>query len=172
MASMPVEKYHLPKLEALGWEIVNPEIYATPLAVPTIMPYTNQVEQLILCTVNVQHNCAANHCDESAMVAVYQEQEAISTGTRPAVNHNSEDDIMLNTMQMRDAIYLQQLGLISPLIQCDTAIQQGAVAEIEAQQSSKVQTKACARQGRAPLLVTLAKSLLKKPIAPSANPQS
>lgn len=59
--------------------------------------------------MNVQHNCAGNHCDASGSELVWQERE--EHGTRQAIHHKNPDDIFLNTAKMRDAIYVQQFSV-------------------------------------------------------------
>ncbi|KAI9067151.1 hypothetical protein FKP32DRAFT_1557913, partial [Trametes sanguinea] len=60
----------------------------------------------VLCTVNVQHNCAAHGCSGDGQTAVYQERERAAHG-RASVLHRERADVVLNTFQMRNAVNLQ-----------------------------------------------------------------
>ncbi|KAL1674251.1 hypothetical protein EV122DRAFT_282209 [Schizophyllum commune] len=59
------------------------------------------------CLVNVQHNCAANHCDLGNTRPVFIEREQ-TTLSVPATRHFHEDDMILNTAKLRDAGLVQQ----------------------------------------------------------------
>ncbi|KAJ3764943.1 hypothetical protein FB446DRAFT_655945, partial [Lentinula raphanica] len=90
----------------------------------------------ILCRVNIQHNCAANHCDMSATRAVYQERER-TEHTIPRTHHYRLEDLVLNTNQMTSAIYIQQLRhTIAPLDR-EQAILTGAAREIAEQKAKQ-----------------------------------
>ncbi|KAE9388383.1 hypothetical protein BT96DRAFT_749847, partial [Gymnopus androsaceus JB14] len=62
--------------------------------------------QDILCAVNVQHNCANNSCNLSG-TRIVQEERKKTNKTLPCTKHFNLDDRLLNTNQMRSAIYLQ-----------------------------------------------------------------
>ncbi|KAK0448235.1 hypothetical protein EV421DRAFT_1900873 [Armillaria borealis] len=67
----------------------------------------------LLCTVNVQHDCASRKCEAAGESPIFQERE--NTGkTKPTVVHRDyAGHLMLNTAQMRDARHLQ-LYRLSP----------------------------------------------------------
>ncbi|KAF9233611.1 hypothetical protein BU15DRAFT_66415, partial [Melanogaster broomeanus] len=95
------DTYHLPLLRSAGWKLMS--------------------AQSLLCSVNVQHNCAANSCTDAAFATVYEEREATSKkGKR--MEHRSLDDVVLNTAQMRDAIYVQQFRMRADQLDRDQAI--------------------------------------------------
>ncbi|KAJ4477721.1 hypothetical protein C8J55DRAFT_388715, partial [Lentinula edodes] len=61
----------------------------------------------ILCPVNAQHRCKANACDLSDSRLVREEQE--TTHKRlPRTHHYNHDDLLLNTNQMRNGVYIQK----------------------------------------------------------------
>ena len=95
----------------------------------------NFVPQVVLCSVNVQHNCAAHGCDDSAHVARFAEREHI--GVRAAVSHREKGDLLLNTFQMRSACFIQRLRLEREPLDRDKAIHEGAQAEIDARKASE-----------------------------------
>ncbi|KAI0825275.1 hypothetical protein BC628DRAFT_1320341 [Trametes gibbosa] len=113
--------YKLPAIRSSGWKLV---------------PATD-----ILCTVNVQHNCAKNFCRVTAHRAIYQEREKTSM-TRLAIAHAGDpQDIMLNTFQMRNARYVQTLAVKIDSINREEAILAGARDEIDTQKSSGKKSK-------------------------------
>lgn len=118
----------------------------------------------MLCTVNVQHNCARNRCDTSATAPVFQERER-TTMTRAAIRHTQPRDVILNTMQMRDARYLQPLARAAQRLDRNAMILAGAHAEFEARKATMSKSKA-PRGSRARLPVILAKSLLGQTTMP------
>ncbi|KAJ6562524.1 hypothetical protein B0H19DRAFT_1375582 [Mycena capillaripes] len=70
----------------------------------------------ILCTVNIQHNCAVHECSDSGFCYVYQERE-VTEQTRPVIVHaGPKHDLLLNTCQMRDAVNLQPFRVDSPVL--------------------------------------------------------
>ncbi|KAJ7914195.1 hypothetical protein B0H13DRAFT_1567280, partial [Mycena leptocephala] len=61
----------------------------------------------ILCTINMQHNCAVHECADTGFRRIYQERQATEQ-TRPMIAHGGPKlDLLLNTCQMRDAVNLQ-----------------------------------------------------------------
>lgn len=93
--------------------------------------------QDILCTVNVQHNCAQQLCSTAQIRHVYQERERTDQ-TRLAVTHiRQPDDLVLNTAQMRDAPLLQKFRLRSPDLNADDIITASAAHEIALQKTAR-----------------------------------
>ncbi|KAF5384421.1 hypothetical protein D9615_003216 [Tricholomella constricta] len=90
----------------------------------------------ILCSVNVQHNCAANHCDLSA-TEVIREERQMTDRTRRAVKHFSPHDIMLNTAQMRDALHVQHFRIPPQRLDRAKAILEGATRETNQQKAKE-----------------------------------
>ncbi|KIJ57691.1 hypothetical protein HYDPIDRAFT_44970, partial [Hydnomerulius pinastri MD-312] len=114
------ERYQLPLLRSQGWKLVP--------------------ASALLCAVNVQHNCAANGCTDTAFITVREEREATSK-TEKRIEHRSLDDLVLNTAQMRDAIYVQQFRIQAQQLDREQAIHAGAAAEIEAQKIKTQKTR-------------------------------
>ncbi|KAH9945634.1 hypothetical protein B0H21DRAFT_693918 [Amylocystis lapponica] len=86
----------------------------------------------LLCTVNVQHNCTANHCGIMASRTVWQERQRTDQ-TQTAVTHNNPADLVLNTAQMRDAVHVQHFRIHSPILDPDHIIHTSAAREVTAQ---------------------------------------
>ena len=88
--------------------------------------------EALICSVNVQHNCAAQKCMDSGTQPVYEEHE--KTGkTLPRIVHVSPSDLILNTAQMRDASHVQRFRIQVEPFDRDWAIHSGATAELNAQ---------------------------------------
>lgn len=86
--------------------------------------------QDLLCTVNVQHNCVEQHCQASGSQPIYQERQ-LTKNTRPIITHvRVPNDLVLNTAQMRDAIYVQQFHIASENLDLDEIVHQSAVKEL------------------------------------------
>ncbi|KAJ7929641.1 hypothetical protein B0H13DRAFT_2228460 [Mycena leptocephala] len=93
----------------------------------------------LLCTVNVQHNCLDNHCAATAMIPVFQERtETTQTAARVAHAQN-ENDIVLNTAQMRDAAHIQKFRLDSTPMDLSIVVHQSAAKEL-ASRKARTQT--------------------------------
>ncbi|KAJ7688026.1 hypothetical protein B0H17DRAFT_938745 [Mycena rosella] len=89
------------------------------------------LSQDILCTVNVQHNCHAHTCGPTGVRYTYQERER-TEHTRPVIVHNgAQDDLLLNTGQMRDALHLQPFRVNSPVLDTDTLIMASVLREFD-----------------------------------------
>ncbi|KAK7007081.1 hypothetical protein R3P38DRAFT_3325555 [Favolaschia claudopus] len=67
----------------------------------------------LICTVNVQHNCRDNNCATTTSVPVFQERVKTSQTAARVAHTQNVDDIVLNTAQMRDAVYVQKLTDLS-----------------------------------------------------------
>ncbi|KAK6997382.1 hypothetical protein R3P38DRAFT_3416225 [Favolaschia claudopus] len=86
----------------------------------------------VLCTVNVQHNCKDNLCATTASVPVFQERVKTSQ-TAARVSHTKNvDDVVLNTAQMRDAVYVQRYRVNSVPMDVDRIVTESAAKEIDA----------------------------------------
>ncbi|KAJ6574068.1 hypothetical protein B0H19DRAFT_1208170 [Mycena capillaripes] len=75
----------------------------------------------ILCTVNVQHNCAVHECADTGFRRIYQERQATEQ-TRPMIAHGGPElDLLLNTCQMRDTVNLQSFRINSLVLDSEIA---------------------------------------------------
>ncbi|KAF8891533.1 hypothetical protein CPB85DRAFT_1377859 [Mucidula mucida] len=84
----------------------------------------------ILCTVNVQHNCASEKCTATGEVEVLKERKK-TTKTRARVLHNNlEANLMLNTAQMRDGLHVQPFQLPAPQYRIENIIMKSALKEL------------------------------------------
>ncbi|KAJ6569397.1 hypothetical protein B0H19DRAFT_1257049 [Mycena capillaripes] len=113
--------------------------------------------QELLCTVNVQHNCLDNHCGATTSIPVFQERIQ-TTQTQARVAHTQNiDDVVLNTAQMRDAVFVQRFRLNSPRVnedEFDALIHQTAAKEIDARKihaSATSKTQPPRPQSRTPV---------------------
>ncbi|KAF7333089.1 hypothetical protein MVEN_02374000 [Mycena venus] len=98
----------------------------------------------ILCTVNVQHNCAMHECGPTGFRYVYQEREATQQ-TRPMITHvGPKDDLLLNTCQMRDAVNLQPFRINSPVF--DSEAMEGIVTASILREAQQKKAAAAAAQ--------------------------
>jgi predicted ABC-class ATPase len=112
----------------------------------------------LLCTVNVQHNCAEQHCKATGHRDIYQERQ-LTTHTQPTVAHNRvPNDLVLNTAQMQDAIHVQGFRITSESLDLDDIVHQSAVNELSA-------LRALDRSG-------VGKSLASKVVSAAAGPSS
>ncbi|KAJ6542980.1 hypothetical protein B0H19DRAFT_1212717 [Mycena capillaripes] len=123
------------------WDAIGPTFWAMELR----------------CTVNVQHNCLDNHCGATTSIPVFQERIQ-TTQTQARVAHTQNiDDVVLNTAQMRDAMFVQRFRLDSPRVnedEFDALIHQSAAKEIDArktQASATSKTQAPRPQSRTPV---------------------
>ncbi|KAG1724109.1 uncharacterized protein EDB91DRAFT_1063018 [Suillus paluster] len=101
-----------------------------PLVQPYWMPSLSKTERYHLvtpeqidCTVNVQHNCAANRCNLSSSRPVFLEREHQVEGTQ-AVRHNDDrtEDLILNMAKMRDAKFISKFREAAPPLDTDSLI--------------------------------------------------
>jgi hypothetical protein len=90
------------------------------------------LEQDLLCTVNVQHNCLDNNCAATGSVPVLQERTKTTRTIARVVHVRNVDDVVLNTAQMRDAIHVQPFRLDSTPMDREVVINQSAAKEIAA----------------------------------------
>ncbi|KZV84575.1 hypothetical protein EXIGLDRAFT_842094 [Exidia glandulosa HHB12029] len=95
----------------------------------------------VLCTVNVQHNCAKQKCKATHQVVVQQERQA-SQQTRPVLAHTGNTDWILNLAQMRDAAVLRQVAIPQPRLDMDECIEVGVKRELASQKRAKKAKKA------------------------------
>jgi len=59
----------------------------------------------VLCTVNVQHDCAASRCNEVQMIQECQEH-LITTRTKDIVNHKPTNAYLLNIHALHNYQYI------------------------------------------------------------------
>ncbi|KAI0737866.1 hypothetical protein BC629DRAFT_1687266 [Irpex lacteus] len=84
--------------------------------------------QTLVCSVNVQHNCANNGCDLSDTRTVYLEREQ-QAERAAAVHHLNPDDLVLNTAKMRDARFVQTFAISPPDVNLDSVLVAACRAE-------------------------------------------
>ncbi|KAI1783686.1 hypothetical protein LXA43DRAFT_977008 [Ganoderma leucocontextum] len=113
------QTYGLPSLRSASWKQVRAED--------------------ILCTMNVQHNCAGHSCTDTARVPVFQERERAHA--RAAIAHREKGDLILNLFQMRNARHLQRFRIEPQPLVREHAILEGAKAEIDTRKSQKAAAK-------------------------------
>ena len=90
----------------------------------------------ILCTVNVQHNCVQHNCATAHVHHIYQEHECTDQ-TQPAVSHiHNPKDVVLNTVQMRDAVHVWRFQLQSPILDAEQIITTSAAWEVVLQKAA------------------------------------
>ncbi|KAI5829413.1 hypothetical protein K523DRAFT_385050 [Schizophyllum commune Tattone D] len=83
---------------------------------------------VLMCAVNVQHNCAANKCDLSARKLVYLEREFMEYA--PATRHYNEHDIILNTAKMRDGRWILLFSLVPAPLDRATVVREAVAKEL------------------------------------------
>lgn len=127
--------YRMPIIElSYTWDLVRTKAYQTLYHVGA---FTNFILQDLLCTVNIQHNCALNNCGATGQRPVYQEHQR-TEHTRPVISHNRcPDDLMLNTAQMRDAVYVQPFRISSETLDLDDIVHNSALHELTALKASE-----------------------------------
>ncbi|EGO28834.1 hypothetical protein SERLADRAFT_406227 [Serpula lacrymans var. lacrymans S7.9] len=96
----------------------------------------------LLCSVNVQHNCAAGKCDLSGTRVVYLERER-QAENEPAVRHFQTDLLVLNTAKMRDAKHIQYFATSPPPLNGDKIVQITCEMELEGEVLSHQVVKIC-----------------------------
>ncbi|CAK5277165.1 unnamed protein product [Mycena citricolor] len=131
----------LPDIILLQEATVDPSLgqYGMPRLVLSGRWYITCLED-ILCSVNVQHNCIKYKCDTSGSVPVYQERVK-TTQTQAQIHHRGDrDDVVLNTAQMRDALYLQTFRIDAPPPNLEMVVHESAAKEISLRQGSKGRT--------------------------------
>ncbi|THH26571.1 hypothetical protein EUX98_g7617 [Antrodiella citrinella] len=114
--------------------------YAMPL-VTMSKQYAVVPLDTLLCTVNVQHNCAVHGCDLSAHRPVFQERVETQF-TRAATAHRLPHDLVLNTAQMRDAVLLQKFRIASADLEMDSVVTASVAREINAEKTKRQQASA------------------------------
>ncbi|KAI6097005.1 hypothetical protein EDD16DRAFT_1698021 [Pisolithus croceorrhizus] len=75
----------------------------------------------LICCINVQHNCAGHRCTGSSA-------------------HCFPSDLILNTVQMHNAIHVQQFHTQIQQIECNWVIHTGTAAELNAQKIKQQKT--------------------------------
>ncbi|KAH7923808.1 hypothetical protein BV22DRAFT_1105892 [Leucogyrophana mollusca] len=119
--------YDIPLLRTRGWRLVLPND--------------------IICSINVQHNCAANGCTDDGLTTVYEEREATAKKQR-RIEHHHIEDLMLNTAQMRDAVHVQRFRIQADDLDREQAILHGAASEIEGRKLKEKQKQGQAAKGK------------------------
>jgi hypothetical protein len=136
----PAVEYHMPHIDLLNrWSFVRFEVCTLSTQHPVTQAYICLVSnyQDILCTVNVQHNCAKHQCTTTDVRHIYQERERIEQ-TSPMVSHMQHpEDIMLNTAQMRDAAHVQVFRLRSPNLDAESIVTASAAREVALQKAAR-----------------------------------
>ncbi|KZV90434.1 hypothetical protein EXIGLDRAFT_649329, partial [Exidia glandulosa HHB12029] len=90
----------------------------------------------VLCTVNVQHNCAKEKCKATSHLVVQQERQT-SQQTRPVIAHTGTSNWILNLGQMRDAAVLQQVAIPQPRLDMDACIESGIQRELASRKDTE-----------------------------------
>ncbi|KAF8151691.1 hypothetical protein B0H34DRAFT_664617, partial [Crassisporium funariophilum] len=107
----------------LVWQVDltrDPLVYRMPFV--SLLRWWSVVNAL-LCTVNTQHNYIPK-------LTVYQERRRTEQ-TQPVVQHmNNPKSRLLNTAQMRDAMYLQKFRISLEDLDFDTIIHLSAIDEL------------------------------------------
>ncbi|KAI0751777.1 hypothetical protein C8Q80DRAFT_1099078 [Daedaleopsis nitida] len=115
--SRPHETYRMPHVDLQdSWKVV-------------------EVQDLI-CTVNVQHNCAHHKCTDSDLRPVRQERQVTEQTTRRVRHTGDIDDLILNTAQMQDARYVQKFRLPAPILDQNTVILKAVQDAIDTQKQA------------------------------------
>ncbi|KAI0723525.1 hypothetical protein C8Q76DRAFT_614464 [Earliella scabrosa] len=93
------------------------------------------------CTVNVQHNCDARGCTDSGSRRT-REERLLTNKTTTMVEHNVPlDDLLLNTAQMRDALYVQPFRIASPDLNSDEITMVAVQREILGRKAASAQLR-------------------------------
>ncbi|VDB83188.1 unnamed protein product [Peniophora sp. CBMAI 1063] len=103
----------------------------------------------IVCTLNVQHNCADNRCDLSNTREEHHEREAAGT-FKAAIRHFHTDDLILNAAQMRNAYRVAELRVDGPSLDRVAATTPAIEREFVAQRKRKAAAKAAKAAASAP----------------------
>ncbi|THH18949.1 hypothetical protein EUX98_g8870 [Antrodiella citrinella] len=113
-----------------------------PYNMPGVMPeeeYDFLPPQNILCTANVQHQCAKFECEDSAFVFIRQERQ-LSDQTRPVIEHKEAQHLVLNTARMRDAVHMNLMyNQVDPQTidhSLEEAVTAGVAAVIDARKNN------------------------------------
>ncbi|KAH6876645.1 hypothetical protein BKA70DRAFT_1128177 [Coprinopsis sp. MPI-PUGE-AT-0042] len=90
----------------------------------------------ILCSVNVQHNCAARNCASTGTRTVRQERKD-TTATSAYVEHLREpNDLILNVAKMRDHQHLKAFYRPSSTLPFDETVLRSAQKEVDARKAA------------------------------------
>ncbi|OSD04147.1 hypothetical protein PYCCODRAFT_1364884 [Trametes coccinea BRFM310] len=122
-------------------------------ASPYRMPYVDLQESWValqskdvLCSVNVQHDCAKLLCSATGRREVRQERA--STGLyKAAVEHLGPPgkDLILNTAQMRDAVHVQRFRCATPQLASEDIVMGAVAREIDQQKVISTETSVKSR---------------------------
>ncbi|KAJ6475843.1 hypothetical protein DFH09DRAFT_830782, partial [Mycena vulgaris] len=84
----------------------------------------------ILCTVNVQHNCLEKQVWAHRLPTCLSRARARHPHTSSMQHSTNPMDLVLNTAQMRDAVYVQHFRISTPTLDRDAIILQSAANEL------------------------------------------
>ena len=105
-----------------------------------------------MCTINAQHNCYQNQCGTTGFRYIYQERVQTQTKYSTVEHKRNPNDLVLNTAQMCDAIYVQEYRINSQPLDAESVIQEGAARVIDARKTADLMsnetTNNRGRQGR------------------------
>ncbi len=137
-ANRPASKYRMPYIDLSGkYYLVQPAV-CDSLYDPDARACANLVvlslKQSLLCAVNVQHDCVSNGCKDTGIRHVRQER-TLTTQTKPRIEHVNHSDLILNTAQMRSAVFVQPFRLDSPELNDDAIIMQAVAQEIDSRKA-------------------------------------
>lgn len=90
--------------------------------------YKSHDRQLILCSINAQHNCARNKCTLTAPRSQRVERETVESASL-GVDHVNPTDLILNTAKMRDAKYIQLFAYNPDLLDTESLVQRACEIE-------------------------------------------
>ena len=103
--------------------------------------------------VNAQHNCSEHHCGTANTRNVYQEHEKTAQ-TQPVVSHIMPQDVVLNTAQMQDAVYVQKFRQCLATLDAEQLIMESAACKVVTQKAMRKASESIP----APKAATLASS--------------
>ncbi|KAL0566487.1 hypothetical protein V5O48_015525 [Marasmius crinis-equi] len=85
----------------------------------------------VLCTVNVQHDCIRNDCQVKEVHFRRQERHITPIRKGAVVHEGDLHDIVLNTAQMRDALYVQRFRIPMTLLDVEQTLMESVKKEVE-----------------------------------------
>ncbi|KAK7032978.1 hypothetical protein R3P38DRAFT_3313080 [Favolaschia claudopus] len=94
--------------------------------------WTLHSAQDVLCAVNVQHNCMDHRCTVASTVPIFQERARTTQTAARVVHSHPQDDVVLNTAQMRDAVLVQPYRVHSTALDVDRVVTESAAKEVDA----------------------------------------
>ncbi|KIK49700.1 hypothetical protein GYMLUDRAFT_117539, partial [Collybiopsis luxurians FD-317 M1] len=106
--------------------------YRMPQVLFTDIYFTN-----LICTVNVQHHCVGNKCRATGSRPVYQEGHIIPGKFQPVIVHENPHHLVLNTAQMRNAIFVQHFRIRSPQLNAQELLTESVQREIDVRKAAR-----------------------------------